>query len=234
LVLLKISRNPTTDERGPELAKRRNNRQLLVADEQDSKVLHKYLNDDVFAFLPGPVARPDDSHEPPASFLQKLQAIAVAPVLTPTAPPFHFNTSEEALRHNSAILQELGSSMDTFLAKHQGSTLGYASEFRPVKQLRSFLGTHPHFEVLTVILNEGMDYRFHTHLSEAERVTELTAMIDRGNHKSAEQEPEVVDKRLLIVVTHGFSTAPGNRPTHTRCPFPTTGTGTTMDPQCKR
>jgi hypothetical protein len=74
-----------------------------------------------------------------------------------------------------------------------------------VEQLRSILGTHPHFPALETILREGMDYRFHTELSDAERATELSAMVERGNHQSAENEPDVVNKLLLKVVTHGFS-----------------------------
>jgi hypothetical protein len=58
---------------------------------------------------------------------------------------------------------------------------------------------------LAEILTTGMDYRFHTPLSEAECITELTAMIGRGNHKSTEKETEVVDKLLLKDVTHRLS-----------------------------
>jgi hypothetical protein len=50
-----------------------------------------------------------------------------------------------------------------------------------------------------------MTYRFHTELSEAVRAIELTAMINRGNHKSAGDKPAVVNKLLLKDATHGFS-----------------------------
>jgi hypothetical protein len=50
-----------------------------------------------------------------------------------------------------------------------------------------------------------MTYQFQTQLSEAERSTKLTAMVERGNHKSADSEPNAVNKLLLKDVTHGFS-----------------------------
>jgi hypothetical protein len=94
--------------------------------------------------------------------------------------------------------------METLLKNHQNSTLGYGSEFQPVEQFRSILGSHPHFSALEVILRDGMNYRFHTELSEPERATELTAMINRGNHKSAEDEPAAVNTLLLKAVTQSF------------------------------
>jgi hypothetical protein len=189
----------------PELAQKRNEKRLQVADAHDHEILRKYLTNDVSAFLPAPVAGPDDSHEPPLCFLQRLKEVAATPVPTPSAPPFRFDTSHEALRHNEALLRASKFSLEALLEAHHHSTLGYGSEFRPVEQLRSILGSHPHFAALEIILREGMTYRFHTQLSEAERSTELTAMIERGNHKSAEDEPDIVNKLLLKDVTHGFS-----------------------------
>jgi hypothetical protein len=74
-----------------------------------------------------------------------------------------------------------------------------------VEQLRSILGSHPHFADLEIILREGMTYRFHAQHSKAERCAELTAMVEIRNHKSAENEPDVVNKLLLKDVTHRFS-----------------------------
>ena len=42
-------------------------------------------------------------------------------------------------------------------------------------------------------------------ISEEERSTEVQANIERGNHKSAEESPEVVHKLLAKDVKHGFS-----------------------------
>jgi hypothetical protein len=52
-----------------------------------------------------------------------------------------------------------------------------------------------------------MDYRFKSELSESDRLVELTKILERGNHKSSEAEPEIVNRLLLKEkdVTHGFS-----------------------------
>ena len=50
-----------------------------------------------------------------------------------------------------------------------------------------------------------MDYRFEEAITKDKRSTELKAMIERGNHKSAKKRSEHVMKALKKDVTHGFS-----------------------------
>jgi hypothetical protein len=50
-----------------------------------------------------------------------------------------------------------------------------------------------------------MDYWFKTELSKSDRFVELTQMLERGNHKSSEAEPAIVNRLLLKDVTHSFS-----------------------------
>lgn len=67
------------------------------------------------------------------------------------------------------------------------------------------LGGHSLFSQLRTILTAGMDYQFKTKLSKSDRLIELTQMLERGNHKSSDAEPDIVNKLLLKDVTHGFS-----------------------------
>jgi hypothetical protein len=139
------------------LATKPNDKQLQTAQEQDQEVLRKHLPAHVSPFLTALVAGPGNSHEPPLSFLHKLQQVVAAPVPTPTTPPFRFNTSNSALCHNEALLRASDLNIEALLSNHQNTTLGYRSKFRPVEQLRSILGSHPHFAALEVILREGID-----------------------------------------------------------------------------
>jgi hypothetical protein len=50
-----------------------------------------------------------------------------------------------------------------------------------------------------------MPYRYTREITETERETEVLAMLARGNHKSAQDEPEIVGKLLSKDVVHGFS-----------------------------
>jgi hypothetical protein len=43
------------------------------------------------------------------------------------APQFRFDTSDEALRHNEALLRASTFNIETLLENHQNSTLGYRS-----------------------------------------------------------------------------------------------------------
>jgi hypothetical protein len=50
-----------------------------------------------------------------------------------------------------------------------------------------------------------MDYFFEKDISEEQRVQELDANLERGNHKSATSEPAITESQLLKDVKHGFS-----------------------------
>jgi hypothetical protein len=87
----------------------------------------------------------------------------------------------------------------------QETTVGYNLEFRLIGQLRPILGDHPNFYYIEELAEKGMEYKFTQELSEKERISELTAMIGGGNHKSAEEAAGTVVKLLQRDVHHGFS-----------------------------
>jgi hypothetical protein len=124
---------------------------------------------------------------------------------TPSAPPVSFAMTLDAAQKNSALLEKYDLDFEKFLSAHDRTTLGYGSEFRPISQLKKILGEHPNFPELEKILSNGMDYRFKTELPECTRTKELTAIVERGNHKSAESRAEHVAKALGKDVRHGFS-----------------------------
>jgi hypothetical protein len=50
-----------------------------------------------------------------------------------------------------------------------------------------------------------MPYRYSREITEPEREKEVLAMLQRGNHKSAQEEPAIVEQLLSKDVVHGFS-----------------------------
>ena len=50
-----------------------------------------------------------------------------------------------------------------------------------------------------------MPYRYGREITEAERDREVFAMLGRGNHKSAQDEPAIVKQLLSKDIVHGFS-----------------------------
>ena len=84
------------------------------------------------------------------------------------------------------------------------STLHYGSEFRTVDELKPLLGKHPNFHELATVLSNGMPYIFTRELDPATKFDEMQTLIDRGNHKSAQENPEQVGILLGKDVHHGF------------------------------
>ena len=106
---------------------------------------------------------------------------------------------------NSAILEAADYDLEKVFRQHPDTTLSYGSEFRSVKQLRPLLGRHPNFEPLATMINEGMSYVFTREISDVEQRDETARILERGNHKSAQEESEQVRKLLAKDVIHGFT-----------------------------
>jgi hypothetical protein len=67
------------------------------------------------------------------------------------------------------------------------------------------MGGHPNFGPLAQIISDGMDYRYSRSITDEERTLERTALLARGNHKSAKDEPEQIERLLKKEVDHGFA-----------------------------
>ena len=96
---------------------------------------------------------------------------------------------------------------ENLLSSYQDTTLGFGSEFRPADQLQTMLGQHPNFDCFSDVISNGMEHHFTENISEDERTAELEAMIDRGNHQSAQEASDEVAKLLAKDVLD----APRNR-----------------------
>ena len=158
---------------------------------------------------------------------------------TPLAPPFRFGTTPPDLAHNAGLLEAAQFDLAQLLPRHQRSTLGFGSEFRPVPDLEPLLGRHPLFPFVSGILSNGMDYEFHEgkELSESERLIEMAGQLQRGNHKSVTDALETVQTLLTKDVTHGFTLplACLVRPPNKGSNDPTLGSGeTNFDEQRRR
>jgi hypothetical protein len=194
-----ISDHPQT------LGEKRNEVRLTWANANDAQMLSKYLRAKMNQIMPQSALGPDDHFEPPPNFLLRLKQVALTPVPAPKHPALVSATTPQALSHNARQLANAGHDLSQLLYRNRDTTLHFGSEFRPIDQLQMVRGCHPLFDQLRTIFTAGMDYRFKTELSETARLIELTQILERGNHKSSNAEPEIVNKLLLKDVTHGFS-----------------------------
>jgi hypothetical protein len=188
----------------------RNAKRVQYANDDDKRMLGEsrtkpsYLSIDIDVLFPR-IAGPDDSFVPPEWLLTNMRRVDATPVPIPAKPTVIFNTTEAALLHNTNLLSRIDFDFDAFMAANAGTIVGYNSEFCPLDQTESGFGRHPHFGFCREIAVAGMDYRFSTHITETERLDELSKTLTRGNHKLAESELPVAARLLGKDVRHGFS-----------------------------
>ena len=208
------SDHPTSATRRGE---ERNAGRFEAADHVDREILcellpnvvHPYemspLPSNAALFFPAPLEGPCDEFAPPPWFLEGIKRICANDSPTPTKSPIRFELSDHAVEHNARVMGRVGFDVGRLIKENGSSTLGFGSEFRRVEELEPLLGKHPHFAQLAKVLSEGMHYVFDRELSPTERTNEVSAMLARGNHKSAQAEPEHVGKLLAKDILHGFS-----------------------------
>jgi hypothetical protein len=180
----------------------RNETQLTQANIEDEDTLGEpkpYCSSNPNCFLPERIVGPDDTFQPPAWLMREITIIAATPSIAPTKSSVRFDVSMEAAQHNANLLKEIEYGFQNFFQDQAGSTLAFGFEFRPV------LHQHPGFEELAEILMTGMPHRYSKAITKTERETEVLAMLVRGNHKSAQDKPVIMQQLLSKDVVHGFS-----------------------------
>jgi hypothetical protein len=187
------------------IAQKRNLARIRMADELDEQILGEYLPCEAAAFFPMRMVGPDDHFSAPSEWVERVELVASTPCSVPGKPAFRFDLEEDSLEANGRLLEASGFDFQSLLGTQKGTTAWHGSEFRPMTQVKSVLGDHPILEYLDEVFTSGMEYRYLWEISEEERVAELEAQIQRGNHKSATEEIEVVQKLLAREVHFGFS-----------------------------
>jgi hypothetical protein len=196
--------NPATER-----SRVRNELRLASADASDETILGElvpvYLSDSVEDYIPSPVVGPDDSFVPPPSFLANLKSVSESEVPVPGKPSVSFSSSPRSVQANADLLAKHDFDLGKLLEAEKGTTLGFGSEFRSIDQLRKVMGGHPNFPPLEEIISNGMSYRYSRTITDEEREKERTELLARGNHKSAQDEPEQIARLLQKEVLHGFA-----------------------------
>ena len=112
-----------------------------------------------------------------------MTAVAAAEPPVPQQAPFRLESTAEAAEHNAELISQESYDLSTLIGRHGDSTIGYGSEFRPVKQLETILAPHPHFEKLRHLLTVGMDYVLTRELDDKTKQYEMRTLLARGNRQ---------------------------------------------------
>ena len=165
----------------------------------------KYLNlttEQIFQWVcPGP----SDDFPEPKLLIATIQKVIDQPTTVPDKPPVRFAIDKASVQANTELLRQESFDFQRLYDRCSGTTMQPGSEFRHHETLQLLFGRHPHWPFFKSTLIQGMSYEFTEPLTESARKTEVAAMIDRGNHKSAVDHADKVRRLLAKDVHHGFS-----------------------------
>ena len=116
-----------------------------------------------------------------------------------------FANNREAAKHNTQILKRTKYDLTLALERCKGTVMEPGSEFRRTAELKPLFHHHEHWEKMSEIIDTGLDYPLND-LPDKILKDDVTAMIARGNHKSA-TAPEVAStllKNYTKEVEHGW------------------------------
>jgi len=108
-----------------------------------------------------------------------------------------------AARKNLEILRGYNMNLDAALQAQPYSSLSIGSEFRPAKVLKLMCGLHPLWPRVKQWLQTGVDYPLEP-ISEEDRMTDLHANFEHGNHQSATYNFDQLVSMLTEEVQHGW------------------------------
>ena len=94
--------------------------------------------------------------------------------------------------------------LDLALRSSGGTTLRYGSEFKPIPTLALLLQNHPLWGNIQSALTNGVTYPLQR-ITCHERRRDIKEAIQRGNHKSAKDRPEILVDLLSSDVRSGFA-----------------------------
>ena len=88
-------------------------------------------------------------------------------------------------KFNSKLIKHNGYNFIKTYSKYKNTIINAGSEFRQIKFLQQILGKHEDWKEIKSILSKNCDYKLTEPEDEQTRLSDIKAMLERGNHKSA-------------------------------------------------
>jgi len=104
---------------------------------------------------------------------------------TPRNHKFIFENTREAAKINTKLIKHYGYNLEKALNKQRKTILSPGSEFRRISHIEKLLCHHEDWDLFKDVVSKGCDYQLLDILDEPTRKEDLSAMLQRGNHKSA-------------------------------------------------
>jgi hypothetical protein len=198
-------RRSPTKARTEKASETRNRRRTVEKNTTNGRTLSKYLPADITEVIGGSINGPDDVFAPHEWLMEAIENVYNTYTTTPTTPPVRFQTDAKRLSFNDELLASHDYDLDSLVRSASGMTMDPSSEFRHVDQLDGIFSEHPNYKVVRNMVEREMDYMFLPDLDEGQRIHEMEANINRGNHKSASDHQAHLVRLLNRDVKYGFA-----------------------------
>lgn len=162
----------------------------VLAMEKASKRLSKYLKDKEKLTRPW--------------ILHHIKRLNNSKKETPKDHRFHFENNREAAKFNTKLIKYTDYDLERCIRKQKQSILTYGSEFRALERLKPFLQYHEDWDDIRNIIENGCNYRLDSDPDEKTRITDVHAMLGRGNHQSVKKNIQVLQKAFRKEVSKGW------------------------------
>jgi hypothetical protein len=127
------------------------------------------------------------------------------PCRHPSKPIFEFDLSIEAAKKNYiTLMRKFGGDLHKALHAQQGSPLQYDSEFKPESTLALIFSNQPNWEKMRIVLLNGSTWPL-SPLGDINQLLDINDALAFGNHKGADQQPELLLKLVRDDVNRGFA-----------------------------
>jgi len=123
---------------------------------------------------------------------------------TPTQHSFMFENTRDAAKFNTKLIKHTDYDFEKCIKKQKDSMLTAGSEFRSIAHLQPLLQHHEDWSEIRQIISEGCNYQLQPDTDERTRMSDLKAMIKRGNHKSATTNIAVLEKAFTKEIHRGW------------------------------
>jgi hypothetical protein len=150
----------------------------------------------IFLFLMKPVTQ--------LRFVEIIKEIQLSQVPASKPTLFIFENSQEAALHNAIVLENYNYDINKAISAQEGSQVSYGSEFRNPMVLEELLHHHPHWSHLRNVLSHGATFPLN-YISPENREQDLLLHRQWGNHKSANNYKQVLEKIITEDMERGFA-----------------------------
>ena len=146
------------------------------------------------------LANPTHTHK-----IDTILAISKEVVPAPLPSLFQHETSAEAAKFNSDLIESFDFDLQKLFDAYPGTTISPGSEFRPLSSISQLLRHHPFWERIQDTLRNGASYDFKPLPPDINRQFENDAILAYGNHASARRRPEALIKVCKKDTKTGYS-----------------------------